>query len=175
MPSRDDRRKAGQAVGDVTPRDAFGVVDRRQVDRPIPRQQEADLADDRRARRRVDGDAGPSQRLERLVEGTLEGAREDGGFGDARRERVSLAFQASVPRSGSSVHHESRPRRRRSLRSLGVGLSQGGWLPAGFPRAPRALRSPKPNRCGCRTLRAARDLVNGVIHAYRPNRSQVGG
>ena len=53
---------------------------------------------------------------------------------DARRERFSLADQAFLPSRGRVTATESRPRRRRVLRSRGVGLSPCGPLSwPGFP------------------------------------------
>jgi len=92
-----ERFDGGQRIEDVEPRGLDGVADRGEVDRRRPREQEPEMA--------VDGF--PGRRLERKaevgqarIEGRVVGRRERRGVINARRERLSLAAQEPLLRTG---------------------------------------------------------------------------
>lgn len=151
----------GQTVDDMTDGDRCGLANRRQVDRLVPYQEQADVPVDRgpRIARQLD-----SERLQGSVEGVRIGRGQSRTEIDARRERVPRTVQAPL----LSVV-PARARAPLPAWSFVTPPSAPGfpWLvrfAAGFPRAPREPRYPRWVRCGCWTLGGPADGVNTVIH-----------
>jgi hypothetical protein len=152
----------GQAVHDVPDSDRRGIVDRRQVDRRVPGEEEPNVVvDDAPA---VGRDRQAESR-QPVIEGMVIRLGERWKAVDARRERPPLAVQALLLRSCLRGPPGLRSRRRRSFTPFRASVFRGssGSRP-GFP-VPLASRVTRVVfRCGCRTLGGSAAYVNRVIH-----------
>jgi hypothetical protein len=151
----------GEAVGDVTDGDVGRIADGRQVDRLVPREEETDVAVDRRAGDgvEVDGETGQGR-----VEGVGIRGRKWRSVLDARRERFPRTAQALL-RSVVPARAARAPLPASSfVTPCSIPVfpgSSGFWT--GLP-VPLASQVTQVVRCGCRTLGRAAGGVNPVIH-----------